>query len=141
MKPQIHFFHEGVVFKIKEKPLIRTWIETIIRNENKRTGEIAFIFCSNEYLLQLNQTFLQKNTLTDIITFPSDDSEDIVAGDIFISIPMVESNALKYKQPFRIELFRVMAHGILHLIGYKDKTKPEKKMMTKMEDTCISLIM
>ena len=141
MRSRIQFFHEGLVFNIKEKPLVRNWIKAIIRNENRLTGEITFIFCSNEYLLHLNQVFLKKNTFTDIITFPSTDSKDIIAGDIFISIPMVESNATEFKQPFQMELLRVMAHGILHLIGYKDKTKTEKKEMTKKEDFYISLIL
>lgn len=141
MRSQIQFFNEGVVFNIRQKPLIRTWIKKIIRNEKKQAGEVSFVFCSNEYLLTLNQTFLKKNTLTDIITFPLTDSVDIVAGDIFISIPMVELNAAKFKQPFQTELYRVMAHGVLHLIGYKDKTKREKLEMTLKEDLCLTLIL
>ena len=109
------------------------WIEKIITKEKKELGEIVFVFCSDDYLLQKNIQFLKHDTLTDVITF--DYCRDMkISGDILISIDRVKENAKKYESDFCTELNRVMAHGLLHLLGYSDKTLEENKIMREKED-------
>ena len=109
------------------------WIKKIITTEKKELGEIVFVFCRDEYLLQKNILFLKHNTLTDVITF--DYCYDIkISGDILISIDRVKENAKIFKCDFYTELNRVMAHGLLHLLGYSDKTLEENKIMREKED-------
>jgi rRNA maturation RNase YbeY len=122
------------MFTLKNRAAVRKWLNNIIRNENKKPWYINFIFCSDDYLLELNKTYLNHSTLTDIISFPYNDDPGTVSGDLFISIERVRDNAAEYKQEFDRELKRVMIHGILHLIGYSDKGKKEKEKMTKKED-------
>ena len=136
----IRFFSEGIAFDLKQKPKIRKWINGMILNEKKQPGTINYIFCSDEYLVHLNKTFLKHNTYTDILTFPDTEDPVNVSGDIFISIPRVVENSGKYRQTVDLELSRVMVHGILHLIGYKDKTKSEKIEMTAKEDHYLSVV-
>lgn len=100
---------------------------------------INIIFCSDEYLLDLNRNFLKHDTLTDIITFPFMENDDNISGDIYISIPRVKENAENFGQDFEAELQRVMVHGILHLLGYKDKSKIAKAEMTAKEDLYLDL--
>ena len=99
-------------------------------------SDICFIFCDDNYLLIINKQYLHHDTLTDVITFDYSE-EQKVSGDIFISVDRVAVNALKYGVSFQEELLRVMAHGILHLCGYKDKTEKEKLYMRKKEDRAI----
>ena len=101
-------------------------------------GEIQFIYCSDSYLLQLNRQYLQHDTFTDIITFDYS-AEKTVSGDIFISIDRVSENAKKFSHSFEDELHRVMAHGVLHLMGFKDKSKKTKLQMTTEEDKALLL--
>lgn len=110
----------------------------MIKKEGVKAGEINYIFCSDEYLHSLNQTYLDHNTLTDIITFDQSEANDI-AGDIYISIDRVKDNARHRTIPFSEELHRVMIHGILHLTGLNDKTTKEKQFMREKEDLCLSL--
>ena len=140
MSGQIEFFSENIRYHLKERRKLRNWIKSVAENGNFRAGEISFIFCSDEYLSELNNKYLKHNTLTDIITFPLNDSDGILSGDIFISIPRVKENAKKYKTAQEIELHRVMIHGVLHLMGYGDKTKPEKLAMRVKEDQCLLLL-
>ena len=130
----IRFFSEDVTFRLKGKAKIRQWILGVILHEKKNAGIINFIFCTDDYLLHLNEAFLKHDTYTDIITFPETEDTAVVAGDIFISIPRVTENAEKFGQAFQQELYRVMVHGVLHLIGYKDTTKAERIQMTAKED-------
>jgi probable rRNA maturation factor len=130
----IQFFSEGIPFTLKNKPKIRKWLNVVIREEKKIPWYINFIFCNDGYLLELNKTYLKHDTLTDIITFPYPDDPDTVSGDIFISIERVRENADEFRQDFETELQRVMVHGVLHLIGYSDHGKKEKKIMTERED-------
>lgn len=111
----------------------KQWIEKIILSENKHLGEINYIFCDDDYLHQINVEYLNHDTLTDIITF--DYTEDnVLSSDIFISIERVSDNANDFGVTFETELLRVMAHGILHLCGYKDKTEEDSQQMRKKED-------
>ena len=109
------------------------WLENIIYSEKKMPGEIVFVFCDDPYLLKKNIEFLKHNSLTDVITFDYSQKNKI-CGDILISIDRVKENAKIYNTTFLNELNRVMAHGLLHLLGYKDKTKKDIKLMRKKED-------
>ena len=113
------------------------WLENIIYSEKKIPGEIVFVFCDDQYLLKKNIEFLKHNSLTDVITFDYSQKNKI-SGDILISIDRVKENAKIYNTTFLNELNRVMAHGLLHLLGYKDKTKKDIKLMRKKEDLYLS---
>lgn len=136
MAPMAISFHASVKVKIPTKKKLRTWLLVIASSEKKKIKNLAYNFCSDEELLQINQQFLNHNTYTDIITF--DYSEDItISGEIYISIERVVENALKEKVSFEEELIRVLAHGLFHLCGYKDKSVPHKKRMRLAEDKAI----
>jgi probable rRNA maturation factor len=130
----IQFFSEGIPFTLKNKTSIRKWLNVVVREENKKPWYINFIFCSDEYLFELNKTYLKHETLTDIITFPYQEDINTISGDIFISIDRVKENATKFRQDLEKELHRVMVHGVLHLIGYSDHGKKKKEIMTERED-------
>jgi|DewCreStandDraft_4_1066084.scaffolds.fasta_scaffold34279_2 rRNA maturation RNase YbeY len=137
----IFFYSEQYAKIIKNKTLLKKWIKELIVSENKIPGNITFIFTDDDYLSELNKQYLKHNTLTDIITFDyTAENKGKISGDIFISITRVEENAVKFKVPFNQELNRVMAHGVLHLIGYRDKTKAEKQLMRQKEDNSLSLL-
>lgn len=114
------------------------WIENIITSEKKSLGEINYIFCDDDYLLDINIKHLNHDTYTDIITFNYCEDQNI-SGDIFISTERVKENASIYEVSFDEELLRVMSHGVLHLIGYNDKTDEEEKIMRQKEDEKIKL--
>ena len=114
------------------------WLNKICNSEGKELGDVNLIFCSDNYLLELNIKHLEHDYYTDIITF--DYSEETISGDLFISIDRVEDNANSYKVPFLEELNRVIAHGVLHLIGYGDKTEPESATMRLKEGEALKLI-
>jgi rRNA maturation RNase YbeY len=130
----IHFFSEDISFLIKKKGYIRTWISKTIVEESHKLRELNFIFCSDQHLLSINQQFLQHDTYTDIITFDNSEKEGQIVGDIFISVERVQENAEHYKTKLEDELHRVMIHGTLHLLGYPDKGKEAKAIMTLKED-------
>jgi rRNA maturation RNase YbeY len=131
---RIQFFSEDINFIFKNKIQTRNWLAKVIEKENKGLLNINYIFCSDEFLLELNKKYLNHSTLTDILTFPDDSVSGKISGDIYISIERIRENSEKYTQPFDKELHRVMVHGVLHLLGYKDKTKNEKETMTLKED-------
>ncbi|HUH34173.1 MAG TPA: rRNA maturation RNase YbeY [Daejeonella sp.] len=135
----IHFFSEDVSFTLKQKLLVRNWINQTIRSEGYRLGELNFIFASDEYLLKINRDYLKHDTYTDIITFDNSEEEKRITGDIFISIERVIENSSKFKVDQTDELHRVMIHGTLHLLGYPDKGKEAKAVMTGKEDHYLSL--
>jgi probable rRNA maturation factor len=130
----IRFFSEEIKFTLKHKIKTKKWLTGVIRAENKSLKDISYIFCSDEYLLQLNQKYLRHNTLTDILTFPDPSDPEKLSGEIYISVIRVKENSENYLQLFDIELARVMVHGILHLLGYNDKTPEEKEIMTRKEN-------
>ena len=133
----IHFFYENTSEIIEEN--IKPWIEKIIISEGKKLGEINYIFCDDEYLLKVNQDFLQHDYYTDVITFDYVKGKTI-AGDIFVSLPRISENAETHSKDFNVELHRVLAHGILHLCGYKDKTDDEVKEMRNKEDYYLNIL-
>ena len=134
MSAKINFFIEEIDFKLKNKKALRNWIEQTIVAENHILKEINFIFCNDEYLLKINQDYLQHNTYTDIITFDNSEKDKEIVSDIFISVERVAENALTYQITTLQELHRVLIHGTLHLLGYKDKSPKEKKLMTAKEN-------
>ena len=113
------------------------WLENIILEEEKKLGEINYIICDDEYLLKINQDYLQHDYYTDIITFDYVKAK-IISGDIFVSLPRVEDNAKHLGKDMNQEFHRVLAHGILHLCGYKDKTEEEQSAMRAKEDYYLS---
>lgn len=132
--PVINFFEEDIVFKPKQKSQLRDWIKDTCVTEGFKLKELNYIFCSDAYLLEINQQYLDHDTYTDIITFDNSEDEGIIVGDIFISAERIRENAEKFKVTEATELHRVMIHGALHLLGYTDKTAESKKLMTQKED-------
>lgn len=132
----ISFQNQSIDFKLKDKTRLKQWIKDIILSEKKKPGPIAYIFCNDDELLKVNLAHLNHNTYTDIITF--DYTEDaVVSGDILISIDRVRENAGKFGVSFEEELHRVMIHGVLHLCGYKDKSKEQSALMRKKENSAL----
>jgi probable rRNA maturation factor len=123
-------------FSLKDKSKVREWIKKIITSEKKTLGEINFVFTSDEVVLKANIEYLNHHTYTDIITFDSCEDQ-VINGDILISLDRVKENAEKFDVSFEDELHRVMIHGILHLCGYKDKTKPAQQLMRKKENLAL----
>ena len=137
-KPNINFFTEDITFNLKRKTDIRNWILETILSEGFKLEELNFIFCSDAYLLHMNQQYLNHDTYTDVITFDNSDELKTIVGDIFISIDRIRENATEFKRTFSNELCRVMIHGTLHLLGYPDKTKAAKAIMIGKEDLYLS---
>lgn len=133
-KEKILFHSEEIPFILKQKGEVRKWIKNAILTEKKIPGDISFIFCSDEYLLNINVQYLDHDTYTDIITFDNSGKEGVIEGDIFISIDRIKENAAQFNTSERDELHRVIIHGILHLIGYTDKGRSHKSKMTEKEN-------
>lgn len=125
-------------FTLADEEIYASWIEAIITSENKILGEISYIFCDDEYLHAINMQYLNHDTLTDIISFDYTEG-DIISGDIFISIERVTDNAADFNVSFEEELKRVLAHGVLHYCGYKDKSDAEALLMRSKEEEKIKL--
>ncbi|MGB5435088.1 MAG: rRNA maturation RNase YbeY [Maribacter sp.] len=133
----IELFYE-CDFSIKDVDKYVDWIGRVLKSEDSETGVMNYIFCDDDYLIKINKSYLNHDTLTDIITFDYSD-KGIVHGDIFISIERVRENAMSYKDTFEGELLRVMAHGLLHLVGYNDKTPQETALMRRKEEEKIKM--
>lgn len=131
---KINFFTEEIDFKLKNKKQLCAWIEETITAENYVLKEVNYVFCSDDYLIKINQDYLQHDTYTDIITFDNSEFKNEVVSDIFISIERVSENASTYQLTLLEELYRVMIHGALHLSGYKDKSVKDKKLMREKEN-------
>jgi rRNA maturation RNase YbeY len=123
-----------------EEKHYRDWIKEIITGENKLVGDIYYIFTNDENLYRINKQYLNHDTLTDIITFPFSENENVVSGEIYISVERVDENSKLQNVEFENELSRVLAHGVLHLLGYDDRTEEEKAVMRQKEDYYISLL-
>jgi len=126
-------------FKFKKQRKTSAWIEKIIASHHKLPGAISFIFCTDRYLLSINEKYLHHHTLTDIITFNYNQGL-YISGDIFISIQRVRENAEKFNTLFEDELNRVMIHGVLHLLGFNDKSPAQKKKMFEQEQKSLSML-
>jgi len=134
----VRFFYEEIEFTLPNPAQVKKWLLLSAKKEKRVIAEIRFIFCSDSFLLKLNQDYLNHKTLTDIITF-DESSGAVIAGEVYISIDRVAENAHTYKCDFLEELRRVMIHGVLHLCGYNDKRSTEKTLMRKKEDSYVSL--
>lgn len=133
------FKAEGVQFpKIKEAQLSK-WINNVVEKHNKKRGEIAYLFCDDEKILETNRDFLQHDFYTDIITFDYSEG-DTISGDILISLDTVKSNSQYYQTTFEEELHRVIIHGILHLCGLNDNTPEEEKVMRNAENDALKTL-
>lgn len=137
--PNIDFFNQDISFKIPKPGNARAWISEVVAREKKRLTRVNYVFCSDDYLLGLNRQYLNHDTLTDVITFDHSEDEDQIEGDVFISVDRVRENARAFKTTMEEELHRVLVHGVLHLIGYRDKTLAQKSRMREKEDTYLSL--
>jgi len=131
------FQNADIAFKLQAKSALKKFIAVSFDAEAKKKLSVAYIFCSDDYLLRINQDFLKHDYYTDIITFPLSVSDAKVEAEIYISIDRVRDNALKLKTSFDRELLRVIFHGILHLMGYQDKTPAQKEDMRLAEDKWI----
>ena len=134
----ILYYYEDIDFVFRNKTLNNRWLKLVAESEIRCIGDISIIFCSDNYILDVNQKYLQHDYFTDIITFDYCEG-DRLSGDLFISIDSVRENALEYGTDFSDELNRVMVHGILHLIGYDDHTEEDIAMMRKKENYYLSL--
>lgn len=135
----VRFFSEEIKFRLPNSRNTASWIKNAVKSEKKELGELNFIFCSDEYLRLINNQYLKHNTLTDIITFDHSELAEIIEGDIYISVERVTENAIIFKSEFLQELNRVIIHGVLHLIGYSDKSAKDKSIMRRKEDAYLSL--
>jgi len=139
MDHPIEFYSEDVEFSLSNPEQVSDWIASIIEQHEFELAGLTYIFCSDDYLHQINVEYLDHDTLTDIITFDNADEEGVIEGDIFVSIDRVRDNAQTLGIPFEDELHRVLIHGVLHLLGFKDKTDEQEALMRKQEDSCLSL--
>ncbi len=133
----VHYNYE-TQFLLANEERYSNWISKIITSEGRELGEIAYIFCDDDYLHNINMKYLNHDTFTDIISFDYSEG-NLIQGDIFISITRVKDNSLMFSSHFDTELLRVMAHGLLHYCGYKDKTDKEKALMRVKEDEKIKM--
>ncbi|MDR2979880.1 MAG: rRNA maturation RNase YbeY [Bacteroidales bacterium] len=138
LQPTMILFQTETKFTLKNKRAYKVWIKQIAQHESRRVGDINYIFCDDDYLIEINRQYLDHDTYTDIITFDYGEG-DTIHGDIFISVERVAENAKEFSTTFSEEFLRVMAHGILHLCGYKDKTKAEEKVMRRKEEEAMGV--
>lgn len=127
-------FHLEYSFTLSARRKLKAAIRELFTTEGKALCSLDYIFCSDEYLLQINKDFLQHDTLTDVITFDMSDQPGCITGEIYISIERVTDNARRFQVPRFMELKRVMFHGALHLCGYADKKRSDKQLMTQKEN-------
>lgn len=134
----IYFSTENIAFDLKNKLKVKKWISDIIKAQNKKVGDISYLFCDDAYLIEVNRTYLDHDTYTDIITFDYVE-DDLISGDIMISVERVKENAQLFNTSFDQELHRVIIHGILHLLGQGDKTDKQAAQMRKKEEAALAL--
>lgn len=135
----INYFYEDISFSLPNPRKRSLWIKKAIAGEGFSLKNLNYIFCSDEHLLSINREYLQHDTYTDIVTFDNSDTEDIVEADIFISVDRVAENAGDRNISFEDELDRVLIHGVLHLVGYDDKSPAEARLMREKEEAYLSL--
>ena len=136
---KIRFHYLNTSFNFPHRQILKAFILKLFRREGLIPDSIDYIFCDDEYLLQLNQLHLKHNNYTDIITFPLSKKGEPLIAEIYISIGRVKENAENFQIPFLLELYRVVFHGALHLCGYKDKLKVDVELMRKKEDQYLKL--
>jgi rRNA maturation RNase YbeY len=131
---EINFFKEGISFRLDEQEQLKKWIRKVVTRNEFRLSVINFIFCTDRYLRRINKQYLQHDYNTDVVTFDNSVEKRVIIGDIFISIERVRENSKLFSTSFKDELRRVMVHGVLHLLGYDDKTQKEKEKIHRAED-------
>jgi probable rRNA maturation factor len=136
-KVHFHFQKEGLA--LNERSSLKSFIERLFKREKNQLAEIHFIFCTDDYLLNINRQYLNHDFYTDIVTFGLSEPGYPINAEIYISVDRVRENAADFKTSLKRELHRVIFHGVLHLCGYKDKTKAEERVMRKMEDKYLSM--
>jgi len=136
----IHFNSLISTFRLNNQTILKDWLVNAILNEGKVPGDLVYIFCSDDYLLEVNRKFLKHDYFTDIITFPTSNNPEIISGDIYLSIDRVYENSSNENDKFEREFARVLVHGVLHLIGYKDNTTTESLLMRSKEDYYLLLL-
>ena len=134
----IYFHKEGVKFRLPNKGNLGRWIKQVVKAEGKRLGTLSFVYCTDGYLKSINHKYLKTNMITDVIAFEYNEGS-LISGDIFISVVRVRENSTSYGVTFHTELKRVMVHGLLHLLGYRDKSVADRTAMTEREDLYLSL--
>lgn len=134
----IFFSSENTSFVLKNQLKIKRWIKEVVKREDKRLGDLGYVFCDDEYLLKVNIEYLNHDTYTDIITFDYVEG-NVISGDMMISVDRVGENATKFEVPFERELRRVVIHGVLHLLGNGDKTTKEAARMCELENAALAL--
>lgn len=137
---EILFYKEGVDYpSFFSDALINTWLDRIAVHYSRRLGAVSFVFCKDDYMLNVNRQYLNHDYYTDVITFDYCEG-DVLSGDVFISLDTVHSNALQFETGFEMEFYRVVCHSMLHLIGFKDKTDADSKEMRRNENICLDLL-
>jgi probable rRNA maturation factor len=139
MSESINFFINKVRFKVEDKKLLILWIKGVIDSFEKVLGNINFILTSDKELNEINIKYLNADTYTDVVTFTFSEESNIISGDVYISIDRVKDNSIRYKVSIQEELRRILIHGTLHLIGYNDLSKNEKRRMTRLENKFLGL--
>jgi rRNA maturation RNase YbeY len=140
MAEAIRFVKNGIRFRMPDKILVSRWIDKVAKKEQYQIESLDFIFCTDSFVHKLNKDFLNHDYLTDILTFNLNEGRGKkISGDIYISIDRVRENALIFKTTFTQELLRVIIHGVLHLMGYDDKTKVKMTKMRDREDKCLKM--
>lgn len=134
----VNFSTHEIKYNLKDKRKIVNWIKEVVYLHGKKVGTISIVFTNDEYILETNRQFLNHNYFTDIITFDYTE-KNVIEGDILISLDTVRSNALKYNTTFENELLRVIIHGVLHLLGFKDKSSPQQKVMRSNENQSLEI--
>ena len=134
----IRFAVQDINFELFQAENVKKWISEVVQRRQKRVGNISYLFCDDEYLLGVNQQYLNHDTYTDIITFDYV-AADLISGDIMISVDRVGENAEKFAVPFEQELHRVIIHGVLHLLGQGDKSEIEAAEMRRQEEAALGL--
>jgi rRNA maturation RNase YbeY len=135
----IEFFSEDIPFKLPNPIKTANWLRKISEAEKRAIESLTYVFCSDEHLRSMNKQYLNHSTYTDILSFDLSDGGKKIQGEIYISVPRVLENAKTFSQSFDEELKRVIAHGLLHFMGYKDKTAEQKAQMRIKEEACLSL--
>lgn len=136
--PDISFPSRGTSFRLSQPNKTKAWLTKIASEEGRTIESLSYVFVTDSFLAKLNYQYLRHSTLTDILTFDYSEGKAVI-GEIYISIPRVKDNAAKYGEPFPTELRRVMAHGLLHILGYKDKSARQTAQMRRKEEACLSL--
>ena len=131
---RVHFFPHDRSISLKDRKRLKNFIEDLFAKEKRELDNVAYIFCSDKYLLEINNRFLKHDFYTDVITFDLSSARKAIEGEVYLSIDRIKDNAKKIGVPFKEELHRVLFHGALHLCGYKDKTKAQQKEMRSKEN-------